>query len=48
VLHVLKQEHEAILVAVCLADGTYRINPKEYTIQAGDELILIAERVPVV
>jgi voltage-gated potassium channel len=44
----VKQEHDAILVAVRSADGTQRTNPKEYTIRSGDELILIAERAPVI
>lgn len=40
----LKRDHGAMLVAVCSADGNVLINPKSHTFEAGDDVVVIAER----
>ncbi|MEK6238466.1 MAG: TrkA C-terminal domain-containing protein, partial [Planctomycetales bacterium] len=40
----LKQEHGAILIAVRGPDGDLSVNPGNQRVQAGDEIIYIAER----
>jgi len=40
----LKQEHNAILLAVHTADGRHLVNPSQHTFQPGDEVTVIAAR----
>ncbi len=42
-LALLKQKHDAILVAVCQSEGEMVVNPKEHTFGPGDEIVVIAE-----
>jgi voltage-gated potassium channel len=38
-----KRDHNAMLVAVCTADGNVLINPADYQFAAGDDVVVIAE-----
>ena len=41
-LRVLKETHNAILVAACSDDGQMVVNPEQYTFSLGDEMVVIA------
>jgi voltage-gated potassium channel len=38
-----KRDHNAMLVAVCTADGSVLINPADYNFAVGDDVVVIAE-----
>ncbi len=40
----LKQEHDAILIAVQDGDGKFHINPHNYVLSAGEHIVVIAEQ----
>lgn len=42
----LKEQHDAILVAVCAPDRSYHVNPRDHQLAAGEQLVIIAETLP--